>query len=79
MSLMSPIRRLARRINRMRLEIAESELRWIEARAPQTIAEHRKAVQRLRCKLATADLLDSADAIARKAERKIKRLSGWLG
>jgi len=72
-SILSPIRRLARRINRIRLAIAESELAWIEARAPGSIEYQRQQVQRLRCKLATADLIASADAIARRAERNIKR------
>lgn len=74
MNIMSPIRRLARRINRVRLAMAESELAWVEARALRSIDEHRAAVQRLRCKVATDELVASADAIARRAERKIKRI-----
>lgn len=78
MSLISPIRRLARHINRVRLAMAESDLAFLEARVPMTIATQQAVVQRLRCKVATDTLVDSADAIARRAERKIKRLSGWL-
>lgn len=74
MSILAPIRRLARRINRMRLALAESDLAWVEARAPRSIDEHRAAVQRLRCKVATDELVASSDAIARRAERKIKRI-----
>jgi hypothetical protein len=74
MNIMSPIRRLARRINRMRLAMAESDLAFLEARAPVTIAEQRAAVQRLRAKVEITELVASADAIARRAERKIKRI-----
>lgn len=74
MNILSPVRRLARHINRVRLAMAESDLAFLEARAPITIAEQRAAVQRLRCKVATDELVASADAIARKAERRIKRL-----
>lgn len=73
MNIMSPIRRLARRINRMRLRMAESDLAFLEARAPIVIQQQRQRVAELR--IATGLNLHRVDANAVRlmAEHRQKR------
>lgn len=50
------LKTLAARIQRVRLAIAESDLRWMEARVPASLREQRAHVRRL------ADSIDSLEA-----------------
>jgi hypothetical protein len=68
----SPIVRLARRL---RLQAAEADLEYMEARAPVAIAEQRAHVDRLRARAAVPPLpLISADEIRADIERQAKRV-----
>lgn len=66
---LSPIRRLARHINRIRLNMAEGDLAFLEARAPAAIAEQRQRVLALR----RVVLLEDTAATVARIEHNIKR------
>ncbi len=68
MSIIAPIVRMARRL---RLQAAESDLIFLEARAPVVLAEQRAHVERLREKLREANQTDTA-SIARRISKEHK-------
>lgn len=68
MSILAPIVRMARRL---RLQAAESDLIFLEARAPVVLAEQRAHVERLREKLREANQTDTA-SIARRISKAHK-------
>lgn len=68
MSIIAPIVRMARRL---RLQAAESDLIFLEARAPVVLAEQRAHVERLREKLRDANQTDAA-SIARRISKAHK-------
>lgn len=72
MSILSPIRRLARHIHRMRLEMAEQDLAFLEARAPVVIGEQRCRVAELRIKLGMHRIDPNTATIARRIEHRLK-------
>lgn len=68
----SPIVRLARRL---RLQAAEADLEYMEARAPVAIAEQRAHVDRLRASVQVPALPPiSAERIRERIERDAKRV-----
>lgn len=73
MSILSPIRRLARHIQHMRLRMAESDLALLEARAPVVIQAQRQRVAELR--IATGLNLHriDADTVRLAAEHRQKK------
>ncbi len=74
MNIISPIQRLARRIRRLRLEAAEADLLFLEARAPVVIAEQRAHIERLRRNLRDYTEAEmTAAAIARRISQAEKR------
>lgn len=62
--------RIARRI---RLSMEERELAFMEARAPEFLERQRNVVRALRARVAADRLFNSAEAIARKIERDVKK------
>lgn len=69
---LSPIVLLARRL---RLQAAEADLEYMEARAPAAIAEQRAHVNRLRARAAVPPLPPiSAEMIRDRIERDAKRV-----
>jgi hypothetical protein len=73
MSLIAPIVRMARRL---RLQAAETDLAFLEARAPIVIAEQRAHVARLRHRagLCFVSRTLSADQIRAEIERQAKQV-----
>lgn len=70
---MSLTKRLTRFIRRIRLNNAERELAFLEARCPEALDESRRQVRTLRAQLRADDLVSSADAIAKRIEKQIKK------
>ena len=69
---LSPIVRLARHL---RLQAAEADLAYMEARAPAAIAQQRAHVDRLRTSVQAPPLLPpSAESICRRIERSAKQV-----
>ena len=69
MSLIAPIVRIARRI---RLQQAETELLFLEARAEQDIQRQRARVARLRDRTGQPPMPITADTLRRMVERNAK-------
>lgn len=74
MSILSPIRRLARRIQRARLAMAESDLAFLEARAPVVLQQQRMRVAELRIAVGLHTHRIDADAVRLMAEHRQKRV-----
>lgn len=72
MSLISPIRRLARHINRVRLAMAESDLAFLEARAPIVIEQQRALVDRRRARAGLPLITADSETIRRQVEQRAK-------
>ncbi|ENO76558.1 hypothetical protein B447_17481 [Thauera sp. 27] len=69
---LSPIVRLARHL---RLQAAEADLAYMEARGPAAIAQQRAHVNRLRAAVQAPPLLPiSTEAIRRRIERNAKQV-----
>lgn len=69
---LSPIVRLARHL---RLQAAEADLAYMEARAPAAIAQQRAHVDRLRASVQAPPLPPpSAESICRRIERNAKQV-----
>lgn len=72
---MNAITRLIRAVRRLQLAMAESDLNWMEGRAPVAIAQQQARVATLRQRLAmTATTPDSVDQIRARIERQAKRV-----
>lgn len=72
---MNVINRIVRAVRRLRLAMAESDLHWMEGRAPVAIAQQQARVAALRRSLAmSAPTPDSVDQIRHRIERQAKRV-----
>lgn len=69
---MTAITRLINAARRLRLQAAEADLAFLEARAPLVIADQRARVNQLRARTGLPPLPDSADAIRRAVEHRAK-------
>lgn len=69
MRLTSPIRRLARHIKRVQLEIARQDLAWLEEHYLVELERRRRRVLALRRAVVVCD----SDAIASRVERELKK------
>ncbi|WP_068638749.1 hypothetical protein [Thauera butanivorans] len=69
---MTAITRLINAARRLRLQAAEADLAFLEARAPIVIADQRARVDQLRARAGLPPLPDSADAIRRAVEHRAK-------
>lgn len=58
---------------RMRLAIAEQDLRWMEEIGAHNLARQRDQVTRLRRSVVVGEALISARDVERRAERQLKR------
>lgn len=72
MNILSPIRRLARHVHRMRLEMAESDLAFLEARAPIVIEQQRALVDRRRARAGLPRIAADSETIRRQVEQRAK-------
>lgn len=72
MSVLSPIRRLARHIRRARLAMAESDLAWLETVGQRELHRRREHVANLREQLERSAQQVSSDDIARAASRRAR-------
>ena len=66
------IARIAAAVRRVRLAMAESDLRWMEEIGTRNLARQRAAVAELRRRTAVDDVLLSSRDVERRAEREIK-------
>lgn len=69
---MTPITRLINAARRLRLQAAEADLAFLEARAPIVIADQRAHVDQLRARAGPPPLPSSTDAIRRRIEHAAK-------
>lgn len=74
---MSMTKRFTRWLRRARLHNAERELAFLEERAPTALVEARHQVETLRARVRADLLIASAEGIAARIERQIKK-SGVL-
>ncbi|WP_068635049.1 hypothetical protein [Thauera butanivorans] len=66
------LRKIISAARRLRLQAAEADLAFLEARAPLAIADQRARVDQLRAKEGLPPVPSSADAIRRDIERATK-------
>lgn len=72
MSLIAPIRRLARRMRRARLEQAELRLATLQDAMPRALADQRKRVARLRDQVRADTPATNVAEIRQRIESRIK-------
>lgn len=67
------LQRIAARVRRTRLAIAEQDLQWMEHIGRQNLARQRATVERLRNRVEADQVRASAEQIVARAEAALKR------